>query len=68
MSPLSRERHMTNLLVLEQWQKSEYWNRLVTDGRRVWLEYQPKYQNDYSVKWVEDPTNREFWLIDFNGT
>lgn len=48
------------IIVLEQWKKAGYQNRLVTDGYSIRLEYLPRY--DYKPEWTEDNFNPEYWL------
>lgn len=54
-------------LVLEQWKKSGYQNRLVTDGYSIWLEYLPKYAYGESDSyWRRETVAPDFWLKDFS--
>lgn len=52
------------IVVLEEWKKGVYWNRLVTDGYAIWLEYLPKYE--YEKVWVRDDATPEYWLKVFS--
>ena len=53
------------ILVLETWTKGRFRNRLVTDGRRIWLEYLAR-NGTITPEWVVDMAYPDYWLIDFN--
>lgn len=60
---------MDNFIVLEKWHKGGYTNRLVTDGKTLWMEYLSKYNvnNGGSRKWEVDyyTYTDDFYLKNF---